>query len=161
TTVAPNSLRGRFTPTVAAPRTRDELEDPSTVEHLRFEEVLERVDELGDLLKPLAETGGASEAASPKGHRDQIEGHRPKRDPKSTSEPIPERHGTSGDALTFVSQEHHAQALHWDFRLEHEGILASWALPKGPPTDPKKNHLAVQTEDHPIEYATFEGTIPK
>ncbi|MGO1960925.1 MAG: ATP-dependent DNA ligase [Yaniella sp.] len=161
TTVAPYSLRGRFTPTVAAPRTWDELDDPSTVEHLRFEEVLERVDELGDLLEPLAETAGASEAASATAPRDRLEVYRSKRDPKSTSEPIPERHGTSGDALTFVIQEHHAQALHWDFRLEHEGILASWALPKGPPTDPKKNHLAVQTEDHPIEYATFEGTIPK
>ena len=161
TTVAPYSLRGRFTPTVAAPRTWDELDDPSTVEHLRFEEVLERVDELDDLLEPLAETAGASKTAAAATPADRLEVYRSKRDPERTSEPIPSSHGDSTDELTFVIQEHHAQALHWDFRLEYDGILASWALPKGPPTDPKKNHLAVQTEDHPMEYATFEGTIPK
>ncbi|WP_022869906.1 ATP-dependent DNA ligase [Yaniella halotolerans] len=161
TTVAPYSLRGRFTPTVATPRTWEELDEPSSVEHLRLEEVLERVEDLGDLLEPLAKTAGTSETASAATPRDRLEVYRSKRDSERTSEPIPHSHGTSGDELTFVIQEHHAQALHWDFRLEYEGILASWAVPKGPPTDPKKNHLAVQTEDHPMEYATFEGTIPK
>jgi bifunctional non-homologous end joining protein LigD len=61
----------------------------------------------------------------------------------------------------FVIQEHHARSLHWDLRLERDGVLASWALPKGLPETPGKNHLAVHTEDHPLEYATFQGEIPE
>ena len=82
----------------------------------------------------------------------------PRRDPAKTPEPFT---GAPGSGDTFVIQEHHASRLHYDFRLEHEGVLVSWALPKGVPESSGKNHLAVQTEDHPLDYAGFEGTIPK
>jgi bifunctional non-homologous end joining protein LigD len=66
----------------------------------------------------------------------------------------------AGDRPRFVIQQHDATRLHWDLRLEHEGVLLSWALPRGLPWDPGRNHLAVHTEDHPLEYLTFEGDIP-
>ncbi len=89
--------------------------------------------------------------------------YRRKRDPDGTPEPIPKddpspRTGTKRP--TFVIHEHHASSLHWDLRLERDGVLASWAVPKGLPVSPDQNHLAVHVEDHPLEYATFRGTIP-
>ncbi len=90
--------------------------------------------------------------------------YRAKRDPKKTPEPMgpaPKAARKTSALPTFVIQEHHARALHWDFRLERDGVLVSWALPKGLPMDPETNHLAVHVEDHPLDYGTFEGTIPK
>jgi bifunctional non-homologous end joining protein LigD len=92
-----------------------------------------------------------------------------KRDFKKTPEPglPPRNRGFAGTpaggarALRFVVQEHHARRLHWDLRLEKEGVGVSWAVPKGIPPDPKKNHLAVHVEDHPLEYFKFAGEIPK
>ncbi len=95
----------------------------------------------------------------------RLKSYRAKRDPAKTPEPMGEPDAAAGlgepDASRFVIQEHHARALHWDFRLERGGVLVSWALPKGLPVDPKTNHLAVHTEDHPLEYGGFEGDIPK
>jgi bifunctional non-homologous end joining protein LigD len=89
----------------------------------------------------------------------QLADYRRKRDPERTPEPMPTDEPPAGDGATFVVQEHHATALHWDFRLERDGVLVSWAVPKGLPPDPKANHLAVQTEDHPLAYGSFEGNI--
>ncbi|MGV9308666.1 DNA polymerase ligase N-terminal domain-containing protein [Nonomuraea sp. NPDC003727] len=92
---------------------------------------------------------------------DKLERYRDMRDPAKTPEPVPERAPEPGGDDTFVIQEHHARSLHWDLRLERDGVLASWAIPKGLPEDPAVNHLAVHTEDHPMEYSTFEGEIPR
>jgi bifunctional non-homologous end joining protein LigD len=91
-----------------------------------------------------------------------LDSYRRKRDFSTTPEP-PGDAEPSGDGHTarFVVQEHHARALHWDLRLEREGALASWAVPKGIPQDPSRNNLAVRTEDHPLEYLDFHGEIPK
>lgn len=90
-----------------------------------------------------------------------IQRYRAKRDFSQTAEPQPgEAAGAGGDAI-FVVQKHDATRLHYDFRLEHDGVLWSWAIPKGPSLDPKDKRLAVHVEDHPRDYATFEGTIPK
>lgn len=99
------------------------------------------------------------------GHHEEVaeqklDKYRSKRDAARTPEPVPppgEVAAAGND--TFVIQEHHATALHWDFRLERDGVLVSWAVPKGLPLDPGVNRLAVPTEDHPMEYAEFEGEI--
>lgn len=158
TTVAPYSLRGRSLPTVAAPRTWEELESPG-LQQLRFEEVLERFHDTGDLLadldpKPAADEHGTSGT-------DKLGKYRSMRSSDRTPEPIPKTAEPQGNDDTFVIQEHHARRLHYDFRLEHDGVLVSWAVPKNIPVETGQNRLAVHTEDHPLEYATFAGRIPK
>jgi len=93
---------------------------------------------------------------------DGLSKYRAKRDFEKTAEPAGDLDGASAGAAAprFVVQEHHARRLHWDLRLEHDGVLASWAVPNGIPPDPKENRLAVRTEDHPLKYLDFEGQIP-
>ncbi|WP_295649767.1 ATP-dependent DNA ligase [uncultured Dietzia sp.] len=93
-----------------------------------------------------------------------LDEYRRKRDRRRTPEPFEGEVDTDRDEVDgpiFVIQEHHARRLHFDLRLEHHGVLASWAVPKNLPTEPRDRRLAVNTEDHPLGYETFEGTIPK
>ena len=175
TTICPYSLRGRSHPTVAAPRTWEEIQDPK-LRQLDLDEVLERV---AGGLDPIADQGwhgaaagrvsdgdDAGTAGSGGTPADRLATYRGMRDAAKTPEPVPAeppaaRELAEGELATFVVQEHHARRLHWDFRLEHSGVLVSWAVPKGPPLDPSENRLAVMTEDHPLDYGGFEGSIPK
>jgi bifunctional non-homologous end joining protein LigD len=92
---------------------------------------------------------------------ERLDRYRAKRDPGKTPEPMGRRRSSDKGRQRFVIQEHHARSLHWDLRLERDGVLVSWAIPKGLPESPDENRLAVHTEDHPLEYATFEGDIPR
>ncbi|KRC61850.1 ATP-dependent DNA ligase [Agromyces sp. Root81] len=152
TTIAPYSLRGRPRPTVAAPRTWEELDDAG-LRQLEASEVLERVATSGDPMRAITE----------RSHGGPLAQYLSMRSATATPEPMPASAWgeASAGAPRFVIQEHHARRLHFDLRLERDGVLKSWAVPKGVPETSGANHLAVQTEDHPMDYAAFEGTIPK
>ncbi len=92
--------------------------------------------------------------------KSKLSEYRSKRDFSKTAEPAGEQ-AESREEHRFVVQEHHARSLHWDLRLERDGVLVSWAIPKGIPPDPKRNHLAVHVEDHPLDYIDFAGEIPQ
>ena len=127
TTIAPYSLRGREHPTVAAPRTWDELDDPE-LRQLRYDEVLDRVEHDGDLLAPLDDDAG--------GRPDRLTKYRSMRDASKTPEPVPDETRNTGKEIRFVIQEHHARRLHYDFRLERDGVLVSL----GGAEEPARHH---------------------
>lgn len=158
TTIAPYSLRGMSRPWVAAPRSWGELEDPG-LRQLMFDEVLERTAARGDPMALLGFHAGGRESA-----HGPLASYIAKRTAGATPEPVPSNAlgaaASIGELPQFVIQEHHASRLHWDVRLERDGVLVSWAVPKGIPETSERNHLAVMTEDHPMEYGSFEGTIP-
>ena len=163
TTIAPYSLRGRpgssDGPYVAAPRTWEELEDPD-LSQLDMHQVMERISVGTDPLADFTPHDDAADALPDT--QDALSTYRSMRDAAKTPEPVPsDSPSERSEDPIFVVQEHHASALHYDTRLERNGVLVSWAVPKGPPLEAGQQRLAVMTEDHPIEYAEFEGTIPK
>src|SRR5215212_929829 len=101
-------------------------------------------------------------AGVPTAKDNSIERYNSKRAFDVTSEPRGQKAARATNAPMFVVQKHaaHRAGLHWDFRLEHGGVLWSWAVPKGPSLDPADKRMAIHVEDHPVDYADFEGSIP-
>ena len=180
TTACVYSLRAKDRPFVSMPLEWSEVErclkkKDSSLVFFEAADALKRVEKKGDLFAPVLtlkqnlkealaafSSGKPMKSAKPrlKGTGDgSIEAYNAKRDFEQTAEPSGKTK-KSGKQLLFVIQKHDASHLHYDFRLELDGVLKSWAVPKGLQTDMETKRLAMQVEDHPFDYARFEGTIP-
>ncbi len=171
TIVAPYSVRGLPRASVSAPLTWDELLRVKTIQELNIKSVVERVLQNGDPWEAIAafaeplhtekKFSTKKKLAPSAKHKtpETLAKYAKKRSFEKTPEPTPTANLGTGNA--FVVHRHHATRLHYDLRLEQDGVLKSWAVPKGLPPRPEIIRLAVATEDHPLEYLNFEGTIPK
>ncbi len=191
TTVSVYSLRAKERPFVSVPLTWDEVETcwkkkKATLPFFETAEALKRVKKMGDLFaevltlkqklpkassQPVETEKEKPEMEKPTKTKSKktfdpktydLAAYKAKRDFKQTREPIAKKEKAKAKSeLMFVIQKHAASHLHYDFRLEMEGVLKSWAVPKGPPTSLSEKRLAMHVEDHPMSYSRFEGTIPK
>ncbi len=169
TTVAVYSLRARSRPTVSMPVSWQQIEDTlnkKQPQDLIFspDQTIEILQKRGDLFEkmltlkqqlPYSHTDSKPTQTS----QDSLKTYEQKRNFTKTAEPAPGHTESLGNL--FVIQKHSATRLHYDLRLESQGVLKSWAIPKGPSSNPSDKRLAVQTEDHPIDYKDFEGEIPQ
>ncbi len=169
--VSPYSLRGRIGAPVSMPVTWEELKEVNDPKDFNIRNALEKVLRDGDAWEGIdayavevhthRKANVAKKLPLSKKHKspEQLERYSKKRDFEKTPEPKATVAEGSGNA--FVVHRHHASHLHYDLRLEAEGVLKSWAVPRGLPPVPGVKRLAVQTEDHPLKYLTFDGKIPK